>query len=254
MLRLELRCPCSHHKAPRSGSLVLDVHDLLISPTPPTPGVRFSESPPIGSWAALVVAYSLVGQSKASVLCVVGPTGKASHNDINSVDDRPSLGMSSVTNMSGTVVRKTLALTVELPSLQTILEKDTLDGLQYWADDASQLLESTSAGSDTATEKGGSADASMIGSNYFARSRADSSSASTVTGVPSSTSRSETIVKIAISEGKPSCLYPVDCQSLTLGLASVRLVVNRNDRVKQPFDIRVANIDVLLELKPEGKV
>lgn len=36
--------------------------------------------------------------------------------------------------------------------------------------------------------------------------------------------------------------------------ASVRLLVDRDEGARNPFDIRVSDVDVLLELKPEGKV
>jgi autophagy-related protein 2 len=95
-------------------------------------------------------------------------------------------------------IHSTFAFTVDIPSVHIDLSKPTLDGLQYWADDAAQLIERTFGGH-TETEEAESRDTSLIGSRFFAKSRHSGSEIRLNAGP--SQGYSETVVKIAISEG-----------------------------------------------------
>ena len=89
------------------------------------------------------------------------------------------------------------------------LSKALVDGLQLWADDLAQLMETAFAeqsGSNARTQQG-SGHSSLIGSRYFANASTAGSGtesggaslANTITARPEQ--RSETAVKIAITEG-----------------------------------------------------
>lgn len=86
------------------------------------------------------------------------------------------------------------ALSVELPGVYLDVSKSKLDALQYWIDDLSQFLERTSAADESAIPASG--DTSIIGSRFFVNSRTASTISTTAA------EKSETVVKIAITEGE----------------------------------------------------
>jgi autophagy-related protein 2 len=97
---------------------------------------------------------------------------------------------------------------VDIPSAHVVLPKFVLDDLQYWADDATQFMESVFGKAPAEAERVDSRDTSIIGSRYFAMSkRSDSDGASTVDGRRGSLSN-ETVVKISISEGESPFAMP----------------------------------------------
>jgi autophagy-related protein 2 len=92
-----------------------------------------------------------------------------------------------------------MSLIVQIPSVHMHISKPLLDGLQYLADDISQLIE-RSFGSEDGSEKE-SRDSSLIGSRFFAKSRSGSG---TISGISTgrASAKSESVVKIEITEGK----------------------------------------------------
>jgi autophagy-related protein 2 len=86
------------------------------------------------------------------------------------------------------------ALSVELPGVYLEVSKSKLDALQYWIDDLSQFLERASASDDSALPPSGNT--SIIGSRFFVSSRTGSTISTTTA------EKSETVVKIAITEGE----------------------------------------------------
>jgi autophagy-related protein 2 len=106
---------------------------------------------------------------------------------------------------SFSLTNPTLALSVDVPSVHAIMSKPVLDGLQYWGDDVTQLLERT-YGSDTDTGKAESRDTSLIGSRFFAKSRSGSGS-----GISANSGEAshETVVKIAVCEGRTIGAYHI---------------------------------------------
>ncbi|OBZ75363.1 Autophagy-related protein 2 [Grifola frondosa] len=279
ILRVEIRTPsppsCSH----RSGAVVLDIHGLGFNGDPYVtesyPQTRMKTSAGQNTllsadWRRVVLAYALVGESKASAVLSLGslsvddgtrgtmegvpispatpPTPRQSgplakpHVMLTRSDlSKPSPTSSSV---------QTLVISLDIPSIHVQFSKPLLDGLQLWADDLAQLLEavfSDSATSDGDTEKACSRDASIIGSRYFAKMKAMGSRGSeTESGKTSinsgptaaNNSRSETVVKVTLSEAALRLLLPRQSE----GSDSLR-----------PFDILASDVDVLVELKPEGR-
>jgi len=84
-----------------------------------------------------------------------------------------------------------------VPSVHVVVSKESLDGLQYLIDDASQCLEKFSQRtSKTGTTKNDST--SLIGSRFFSKSRGSSGSASAISTFDDS---KETVLKVVVSEG-----------------------------------------------------
>jgi len=113
---------------------------------------------------------------------------------------------------SGLPASGTIVVTMDVPSVHADMSKSLLDGLQLWADDVSQLVDRTFGGTgDTDTEKAESRNPSLIGSRFFAKSRRYGSKSSEESSVgfsgPHADVPSETVIKIALSEGSFS--HPV---------------------------------------------
>lgn len=304
-IRVEVRTPPPPNRAPRAGAVVLDIHDLRLSPDhgekqdvapiarfgtveefhgdhAPSQRARGQANVVLGaSWKRAVVAYSIVGESKARAMLSLGslsygPSDQASHfgagtppaRESNGHGLRPRVAVSQAQTSSdsdgASSVNKT-AISVDLPSIHMELSKPLFDGLQLWADDLTQLMEAAFTevpGSNEGTQRG-SGHSSLIGSRYFANTSTvgsgtesgGASLANTVTARPEQ--RSETAVKIAITESTLLVIYLL--RPLTVCFAVlVRLLVPRetNGQVVavRPFDVTASDVDVLLELKPEGKV
>ncbi|PCH37996.1 hypothetical protein WOLCODRAFT_87760 [Wolfiporia cocos MD-104 SS10] len=213
MIRVQVRTLSPKPHAQRSGALVLDVHDLRLSPgeqnSDEQSTARFadvdglyasrSSSLPItaahGSNTVLaltcgrvVVAYAPVSEGRACALVSLGPLATDSRRDgvqfgagtsPNDRQVRDALARPHVQLMrtlppasaDAPAVTKT-SITVDIPSLHAELSKTTLDGLQLWADDVTQLLENAFGDSslwDLDTEAPESRNPSLIGSRYFAK-------------------------------------------------------------------------------------
>ncbi|KAL7283400.1 hypothetical protein ACG7TL_002830 [Trametes sanguinea] len=281
-VRIEVRVPPPSQRAPRSGSVIVDIHDICLTPehapqrrTAP----RFEAAEdlyggePAGhvpgqdriillsaTWKRIVLAHSLVGESKARAILSLGPLGPrgSSQDAYFSVGTPPGRDASSGPLLPQLLVAHTpiaaaahvtvssMAISLDIPSVFVGLSKPLLDGLQLWADDLTQCMEvafAEAAVSDTGTERADSGASSLIGSRYFARTSslgsATNSGATSLAGTikPRPESRSETVVKIGITE------------------VALRLVVPREEAedIVYPFDITASDVDVLLEIKPEGK-
>ncbi|KAI0748137.1 hypothetical protein C8Q80DRAFT_1120684 [Daedaleopsis nitida] len=284
-VRIEIRTPPPAGRLPRSGAVIVDIHDLRLSPgAAPEQDIartarfgtaeelygadsagRSSEQDNVvlgASWKRIVIASSLVGESKARAILSLGPlsqreTDQAAHFGVGTSPTRESghtlrpqlvVRKAAATSTSTPSVSvSSTAVSVDLPSIHVELSKPILDGLQLWADDLTQLAEAAfaeSPGSDIGTHRAGSGDSSLIGSRYFARaSTVGSGTASGGTSLANTIRarqepRSETAVKIAITE------------------AVLRLLAPRGEGalvVVRPFDVTASDVDVLVELKPEGK-
>ncbi|KAI9064447.1 hypothetical protein FKP32DRAFT_1685733 [Trametes sanguinea] len=281
-VRAEVRVPPPSQRAPRSGSVIVDIHDICLLPghapqrrTSPRfesaddlyggepTGLRSGQDRTIllgATWKRIVLAHSLVGESKARAILSLGPLGPrgSSQDAYFSVGTPPGRGTSSEPLLPQLLVTRTpiatdsystvssTAISLDIPSVYVGLTKPLLDGLQLWADDLTQCMEAAFAEatpSDSGTEKAESGASSLIGSRYFARTSslgsAPDSGATSLAGTikPRSESRSETVVKVGITE------------------VALRLMVPREEAedVVYPFDVTASDVDVLLEMKPEGK-
>lgn len=230
MIRVQLRCPSPPKYPPRSGALVFDLHDIKLSigSTPVTATPRFAniDTPSVSTVSGsqvllsaqcrrIVVALSLVGESKATAVISLGSLnfGVAPHgldSDTKTTAPPPlqprivvTKSIPSKKSPSHSSPTSTItALSVDIPSAHINISKRVLDGLQYWADDAAQLAER--AFNDTYTEKADSRSTSLLGSRYFAKSQDNSSRSGSGFSGRRQEPYNETVVKIGISEGNIS--------------------------------------------------
>ncbi|CAK5277669.1 unnamed protein product [Mycena citricolor] len=228
MIRVQVRSPPPPEKRVRSGALVLDVHGISLSTEPAVlkASARFASGtePPTGehvmtaSVSRILLAIAAADDPKASGFLSIGPLPS-----LQSVETPlPCQLTFTKPNASSAVVA------VRLPSIYLPLSKTQFDALQYFADDASQALQRIS--SDKESE---SKDSSLIGSRFFAKSR----TASGITaGIDSGRSlKSATLIKIEVSE------------------VLVQVMVPREPSGVYPLKASASDLDVLVQVKPEGK-
>lgn len=213
-IRLSVRCPPPTHISNRSGTLIFDFRDtnLAMHARITTPTTRFAQrgsSPQPDSDASqgtvlfdiifnrIILAYSLVGTTTAASILSIGPLAEDHHTQFMDTEApplkpricimKPKLGISKMA--------PGLALSIDLPCVQSSLDKVYFDALQYWADDVSQLLERISV-CEAETELNDSRNPSMIGSRFLAKSR----NSSALGGSPND--GAEIVIKVSITESK----------------------------------------------------
>lgn len=274
MVRIEIRCPPPPHLATRSGAVILDFRELvLLSGTPAAPDrkhARFTDTmvPEIidatsdvllsVQWSRILVAYALASDRQATGIISIGQAAIAdsgtpiaerrsgSLDESPFVDSKPPVVFPriKVSRIRAQTKSMKTVVSAHLPGLLAIMTKPLLDGLQFWADDATQLIErgSSITASSSSTSAKASRDNSMIGSRFFAGSEASgsrSASGSEYDTVHAQVSApNETVIKTLISEVFVRLLVPRVSSQVTTSL---------------PFDVGLMNLDALLELKPEGK-
>lgn len=202
------------HITPRSGALIFDFHNVELrnglkkiahrphfvtsSLEPPSVSVPVDGQPLFNlECGRIVIAHSLVGQTLAVTLLSLGPL---SDNDISESPDhlaplRPRVSIIKSQANSSVIT----ALNLELPSAHATVSKESLDGVQYFVDDVTQLFERFSRRRGKMdVDRGEGGETSLIGSHFFSKSKSTSTSA-----LMNSTSSdsSETVLKVAISEG-----------------------------------------------------
>ncbi|TFK42519.1 hypothetical protein BDQ12DRAFT_703030 [Crucibulum laeve] len=263
IIRIQARCPPPLTRSPRSGALIVDLHNIRLANQHfvEKPTTRFATAEPFVSHASAVmpsahdgdllvemkcrritVASSLVGADTATVFLSAGSLSFATaseefHEQITT-PPQPLEPRLSVTKSkpASSVEPAVMAFTIDIPSVHVEAFKHTFDGVQYWADDVTQLLERAArrqSGEDD-TENGGSRDTSLIGSRFFAKSRAGSGSGFTTSP---GNSTNETVVKFLLSEAVARIMLPRSAE----GTEDVR-----------PFDILASDLDALIELRSEG--
>jgi autophagy-related protein 2 len=177
-IRVEARTPSPSSFTQRSGAIVLDIHSINITNTPaPSQGLRFAEvvdSPSSAngkqekllamvSVQRVCLGYSPNSSSKAAVFTSLGALASERY------DHDSQLLSTNVEIRSGV---KSSAAIIRIPGVFVDLNKETLDGLQFWADDAQQLVERALSHSRSHSNSAyHSRSGSMIGSRYFTQSQ-----------------------------------------------------------------------------------
>ncbi|KAG8696915.1 autophagy- protein 2 [Ceratobasidium sp. 394] len=225
LIRVQLRTPSPLGKQQRSGAIVIDLHAIQ---------VRLGSSPIQVCWARLLVALANVGDTKATTILSIGPP-RAQNPSVKSFGGTTPTQRNldpSEPEHSQILIRTGIATTLEvqLPALHVHLSKFGIDGLQYWVDDATQWAER--AFDERRLDE--SRDTSLIGSRFFARS----GSLGTVETVGKA-SKNQMIV------------------SVNLDRAEIILFVPRQTSAESadvlPFEIAASGLEILLEMKPDGK-
>lgn len=238
LVRLQVRCSPPAGVSPRSGSLILDLHDIRVAnaPSRKSPITRFADANYIateGDMLAtvdigrIVIFSSTATIGKAAALISIGPLTASDDHEEASASLLPRILVTKSIHTS------TLALTISIPSVYVNMSKPALDGLQYWADDVTQLLERVFGPAPSSDDSDRS---SIIGSRFFTQSRSGSGSETTTRA--SKPKQTETAVKITISE------------------AFIRITLPRKseDSVPvRPLDLYASDVDILVETKPDGK-
>ncbi|KAG2356196.1 hypothetical protein BDR07DRAFT_1492224 [Suillus spraguei] len=267
-LRAEVRCRSSSVQPSRSGGIILDLHDVQVSNRPlnqEPPTIRFGDvdesmNPKVknlpgqlfsGQIRGIILSYAPVGDSKAHAFISLGSLPRTdgvhpgsaslllSEQTRDSLPIRFQLTQVAPSKFAVSSSTHRTSIIIDVPLINVVLEKPVFDGLQIWADSVTQAV--TTATEETETEVAQSRNPSLIGSRFFAKSRrvgsrgSDESNFGTTAPSPK---QSETAVKVTIAEGK-SILISVLAHS---SAPSIR-----------PFDISASDIDVLVELKPDGK-
>ena len=237
LIRLQIRCPSVTSVSQRSGALVFDLHDVELS-TASLPS-RFETSETITKSQAnidvlyfvecrrIVIASSLPGESKAIAVISLGPFAQTT--DLPRPPQSFSVAAASLYTVAEATVpsshlrlslRKvhhpvdhrdhthtpgaSMVLSADVPSVHAHLHKTTVDAIQYWVDDVSQLIQRTfgSALGDGEADLDESRETSLIGSRFFVKSLWGKSSDSAGSTMPPSDIGSEIVVKATISEGQ----------------------------------------------------
>lgn len=266
-VRVEVRAAPRASRQSRSGAVVVDIRNLNISngvhPSTSTRGPRFADSDDnlhadrhtegtsggvLASvcWDRLLLAYSLVGESRAQALISVGPLPTSNNPDAplsgspptrlhSRPISRPSITVSQGASLTGQGNLTSLVLAVDIPSVFVKPSKGIVDGLQLWADDISRLAESAFGSQPSSTDS--SRDPSLIGSRFFSKSRHSTSDSVSIVSAQRGNATKETIIKATLGEVA----------------VSIDLPRNESNGSTRPFCILASDVDVLLEIKPEGK-
>lgn len=269
MIRMEVRCIPPPGRPPRSGCLLIDIHDILVynNPVSSKPSIRFSESvqslprPAVNygrqnricsvQAQEILMAYAPVDDTRARTVVLLGymPENAADANTSTLLATEGTLDVLPVhlllarTNVStcedGTFSSR-LSLTVNVPLINMMLEKEIFDGLQCWVDDVTQLFDRCVSGSDNAKENIPSQNPSLVGSRFFSKSRRGSSRSSeddSPSDIPR-TDGGDVVVGVNVTEALLRILLPRCLQD------------THNSR---PFDVQASHINALIEIRPGGK-
>ncbi|TFY72678.1 hypothetical protein EVG20_g338 [Dentipellis fragilis] len=258
MIRIQIRCPPPIGKGPRSGAFILDIHSIALhshSPTQSLPlSTRFADQPDPSvtrhtshanneqhivtvEWRRIVLAYSGSGDTQAIAFVSLGWPSKHETSAPHSLEQRSassvldrvasiSLVRTRGSNRSDTRTSSrslpALVVAVDVPSVHVEFTKAIFDGLQFWADDVSQFAEHFSRFM-TMQRKPQKEDFRTMDTGHLDGRQSTSS---------------ETLVKLNVSE------------------AYLRVMLAQDEGPSpstRPLDILASDIDVLLEVAPEGK-
>ncbi|KAI0306470.1 hypothetical protein B0F90DRAFT_1690173 [Multifurca ochricompacta] len=272
MVRVQLRCPSPSSLPQRSGAVILDVHWLNLTSRTPL-GVREVYSRHQSSaknesttrnpssrdnhlltveWGALLLAYSSAGAAAARSFCSIGPLSSVADNKVASsqdhihfLDDALSITRSAfitlALNPPSSFRRNSkrpprVVTEIQIPSMCLNISKTLFDGLQFWIDDLSRLLEQTLTGPSNGLRENSSKNPSLVGSRFFSRSKQNSPDMTIDENSRSQTLSTESVIKVTISQASMRLLYP-----------------HQDDGASEPFDIFAFDLDALLESRPEGR-
>ncbi|QRW18380.1 autophagy-related protein 2 [Rhizoctonia solani] len=224
LIRIELRTPSPPGRKQRSGAIIIDLHTLKAD---------VASAPLQLRWGRLLIALANPGDTRATTILSVGPSRTPNPNVKPFGGSTPTQKMPDAIEpeISQVIIRTgtPTTLEVQLPALYVSLSKFSLDGLQYWVDDATQWAE-RALGERRLDQ---SRDPSLIGSRFFARN----SSIGTVETAGAGTS--QTIICV------------------NLDRAEIQLFVPRQKFVESmealPFEVIALGLEVILEMKPDGK-
>ncbi|KZT09510.1 uncharacterized protein LAESUDRAFT_756466 [Laetiporus sulphureus 93-53] len=282
-IRVEIRGPPPRNHEPRSGAVVIDVHDLRLSLGRPLQNDQSGQTQfrPVeldsdginraaddlndvllcADWGRALIAYAPRSGSTAHSILSFSPLpaegtqegdvcfgAETPHAEIVEKHSRPHFRLLRPAATARPPSISAVALALDIPSVHVELRKPILDGLQLWADDLTQLVEAVledSTSYEIDTDVAESKDASLIGSHFFARSRS----------AGSEKSGAESDFANAPSNTEVTALKETAIK-ITVSRATISLFLPRHSEgtgVTRPFVVSASDVDALVELKPEGK-
>ncbi|KAG6876556.1 hypothetical protein C0993_002318 [Termitomyces sp. T159_Od127] len=233
---------------------------LSSSPEPMKKSARFVDDPaqtsekmPSSNKASLgasfervLVAYRPVSESTARTFLSVGSLASSSDN-VFEILSSPLLPRIAITQSSPFAIEcsKLVVISIEIPSIVVDIAQPSFDGLQYWADDVAQLIDSFSS-EDRLTQLE-RRDQSAKGSRYFTRSKSESGSA---WSPRSKTSQSETLIELNVSEAFIRVLVPrfetKDTRPLIISSSDINLLVEPKFKAKDEMILTLEMMDVTI--------
>lgn len=228
LVRCEIRVPPPRGKNPRSSTLILDLHDARYTSgtssksdykttrfTAPSDRKERSEewSNENGVYSdffdvrRFVVAYNSLGKKRATCLVSLGPIRDPNEQDENAGDFPPVLPYAMFrppSSDNSDLVSQPKSVLITIPSVHAVIDKESLDGLQLWADDISQWAEKLNKGVTSGVNtQATSRDPSVIGSRYFLQQTQSKGTESDMTAsAVYASGKSESVAKASISEGE----------------------------------------------------
>ncbi|WRT66888.1 uncharacterized protein IL334_003851 [Kwoniella shivajii] len=224
LLRLDIRCPAPVNRRGtwgdgghlRSGIVTLDIQYLKTkvstgsSATTATsqsstrnPGRKDGEGTTIVNWDKMILFFSRAPERRSSAFIVIGPLAL----DPSDVDVAPLLPSVELLTSHSHTQTKTTLVTCRIPSIQAKIKQQTIEGLQFFADDMTHWLDGAFGDGSAPKPRD---DLKMIGSRFFGApgSTRGSSSASSSTMDEDDENLSATILKLNISETDMSLYVP----------------------------------------------
>ena len=170
-------------------------------------------------WHNLLLACSSPRAGTATGFCSIGPLSStadsnvvAFHDHVRFQDDASPIKRFAFVKLSqnppslsgrNSKPCATVVAEIEIPSIILALSKPLFDGLQFWIDDVSQLLERTITSSSEAAQENSTRNPSLVGSRFFTGSKQGSIEIPVDEASPDNVkSSTESIVKVTISEGE----------------------------------------------------
>nr|XP_019013281.1 uncharacterized protein I206_01346 [Kwoniella pini CBS 10737]OCF52062.1 hypothetical protein I206_01346 [Kwoniella pini CBS 10737] len=251
LLRVDIRCPAPVNRRGtwgdgghlRSGIVTLDMHNFWakVSSTDQRTG-RKAEGTNV-MWEKMILFFSRAPERKSSAFIVIGPLAP----DPAEIDVSPLSPNISLRSSSSSTRGKTTIVTCRVPSIQAKIKQQTIEGLQFFADDMTHWLDGAFGDGSAPKPRD---DLKMIGSRFFGApgSTRGSSSASSSTDEDDEEELSSTILKLEISETDISLYVPlVDGGERVLALKAsdtdVKVESNLAGRHETAFSLNVMDAE-----------
>ncbi|WVQ70336.1 uncharacterized protein L199_008562 [Kwoniella botswanensis] len=245
LVRLDIRCPAPINRRGtwgdgghlRSGIVTLDMHHLRARISAAKEQVdqssRRAESGEDGTkvmWEKMVLFFSRAPERKSSAFIVIGPLAP----DATDIDVSPLLPSIELRSSTSPTESKTTFITCRIPCVQAKLRQQTIEGLQFFADDMTHWLDGAFGDGSAPKPRD---DLKMIGSRFFGApgSTRGSSSASSSTDDEDDEDLSATILKLEISE------------------TDISLYVPRTEGGERVLALKVSDMDIGIESNVAGR-
>ncbi|KZP12547.1 hypothetical protein FIBSPDRAFT_153922 [Athelia psychrophila] len=230
MVRLEVRCPpsSSQPRPPSPNSLILDFHNVeILTGTGPRSRIVHSDSVVVAAACERIVSACPLpandGKKDDSSACMFLSLGSATRDRVRGV--RFALEINQAASCADFADGNTVTFRLDIPSTRAEISKPVLDALQIWIRDVAQIVKRTFGAGRAAVPHG--TDARVLWNRILLRFRTERLL---------ETKRSENLIRVFLPEA-----------FLRIRIPGV------NDQAVQPLEIVASSVDVLVQLKPNGR-